>query len=215
MRLVMCDGNRLLCEALAVALAKHGHEVLAITATATEGIAAAAAHQPDAFLLDLRLPGGRSGLDVVREVRRHHPRTKILVLSGLAGPAAWREAEEAGAAGFVRKDQNVAQIADALNVIAAGGTVFGPMPHQPGPRAAVTRRQHPIGLTVLTPREAEVLRRIIAGQTTGQMAREMCIATSTLRSHVKNVLAKLGAHSRLQAAALAAREDLLRNHWVA
>jgi DNA-binding CsgD family transcriptional regulator len=52
----------------------------------------------------------------------------------------------------------------------------------------------------------QVLRRIVAGQSTGQMAREMDVATSTLRSYIKNVLAKLGAHSRLQAAALASRD---------
>jgi DNA-binding CsgD family transcriptional regulator len=62
---------------------------------------------------------------------------------------------------------------------------------------------------VLTPREKEVLRRIVAGQGTAQMAAEMDIAVNTLRSYVKNVLTKLGAHSRLQAAALATREDLL------
>jgi len=61
----------------------------------------------------------------------------------------------------------------------------------------------------LTPREKEVLRRIVAGQSTVQMAREMNIAIDTLRTYVKNVLAKLGAHTRLQAAALASREDLL------
>jgi DNA-binding CsgD family transcriptional regulator len=61
----------------------------------------------------------------------------------------------------------------------------------------------------LTPREREVLRRIVAGQGTGQMSREMSIATSTLRTYVKNLLTKLGTHSRLQAAALASREGLL------
>jgi DNA-binding CsgD family transcriptional regulator len=64
-------------------------------------------------------------------------------------------------------------------------------------------------LHVLTPREKEVLRRIVAGQGTTQMADEMDIVINTLRSYVKNVLTKLGAHSRLQAAALAMREDLL------
>ena len=58
---------------------------------------------------------------------------------------------------------------------------------------------------MLTPREAEVLRRIVAGQATVQMAREMNVATSTLRSYIKSILAKLGAHSRLQAAAIARR----------
>jgi two-component system, NarL family, nitrate/nitrite response regulator NarL len=64
-------------------------------------------------------------------------------------------------------------------------------------------------LSLLTPREREVLLRIAAGQSTGQMAREMHIATSTLRTYVKNLLTKLGTHSRLQAAALASREGLL------
>jgi DNA-binding CsgD family transcriptional regulator len=74
-------------------------------------------------------------------------------------------------------------------------------------RSHSRRRTSP--LPVLTPRETEVLRRIVAGQSTGQMADEMHIAINTLRSYVKNVLTKLGAHSRLQAAALAMREDLL------
>jgi len=61
----------------------------------------------------------------------------------------------------------------------------------------------------MTSREKEVLRRIVAGQTTGQMSREMNVAASTLRAYVKNVLAKLGVHSRLEAAVLATREGLL------
>ena len=66
-------------------------------------------------------------------------------------------------------------------------------------------------LGALTPRETQVLRRIVAGQSTGQMAREMDVATSTLRSYIKTILAKLGAHSRLQAAAIASRESGLVN----
>jgi DNA-binding CsgD family transcriptional regulator len=62
---------------------------------------------------------------------------------------------------------------------------------------------------LLTPREAEVLRRIAVGQDTGQMASEMDIAISTLRTYIKNVFAKLGVHSRLEAAAVASRANLL------
>ena len=76
-------------------------------------------------------------------------------------------------------------------------------------RAAVPPREELLG--TLTPRETQVLRRIVAGQSTGQMAREMDVATSTLRSYIKNILAKLGAHSRLQAAAIASREPGLVN----
>ena len=68
------------------------------------------------------------------------------------------------------------------------------------------RPPHENLLGQLTPRETQVLQRIAAGQSTGQMAREMDVATSTLRSYIKNILAKLGVHSRLQAAAIASRE---------
>jgi two-component system nitrate/nitrite response regulator NarL len=60
-------------------------------------------------------------------------------------------------------------------------------------------------LRKLTPRERQVLQRIVAGQSTEQMSREMSVATSTLRSHIGSVLAKLGAHSRVQAAAIASQ----------
>jgi DNA-binding NarL/FixJ family response regulator len=109
-------------------------------------------------------------------------------------------------AGILDKDQNVAQIAQALDVIASGGVVFGPALSRHA-RAAAPRRGEP--LYELTPRENEVLRRIVAGQGTMQMASEMNIAASTLRTYVKNLLSKLGTNSRLQAAALAAREGLV------
>jgi DNA-binding NarL/FixJ family response regulator len=128
------------------------------------------------------------------------------MFSGAADSAAAWEARRLGAVGFLSKDQNVAQIADALDVVASGGAVFDSIVTG-YPRSAASRRPHP--LYDLTPREREVLRRIVAGQSTGQMSREMNIATSTLRTYVKNLLTKLGMHSRLQAAALASREGLL------
>jgi two-component system, NarL family, nitrate/nitrite response regulator NarL len=204
MRLVLCDDNRLLCEALATILQTRGHQVLAITARAEEVVAAVAAHQPDACLLDLCFPDG-SGLDAARTIRRSHPDTKILVLSCVSDPAALAEAKMIGVAGFLRKDQTADAIVAALGVIGADGVAFGPKySSQAGGRAPVPPRED--RLNTLTPRETQVLQRIMAGQSTGQMAREMEVATSTLRSYIKNILAKLGAHSRLQAAAIASRE---------
>jgi two-component system nitrate/nitrite response regulator NarL len=206
MRIVLCDRNRILCEALAAVLEARGHQVVAVTAGPAEGIAAVAAHRPDACVLDLRFPGGGSGLDVAWAIRRRHLNTKVLVFSGLADPAAWSEAKKIGAAGCLRKDQKADRIVGALDVIAAGGVVFDPMlPRQAS--APRSRRQYPPRM--LTAREKEVLCRLVAGQSTEQMAEEMNIATSTLRTYVKRVLTKLGAHNRLQAAALATRENLL------
>jgi len=200
MRLVICDGNRILCEALAAALEEYGHEVLALATTADDCVAAVTSCQPDVCELDIHLPEPEDGLRAVREIRDHCPGTAVLVISDLTDPGIWVEARQLGIAGILGKDRSVSQIADALNTIVSGEPVFDPVP-PPETRGAAP----PVSLT---PREAEVLGRIVAGQDTRQMAREMSIAVSTLRTYVKNLLAKLGAHSRLEAAAVASRANL-------
>jgi DNA-binding NarL/FixJ family response regulator len=206
MRLVLCDDNRILCEALGVALEARGHQVLATATTTVLGIAEVAKHRPDACLLDLRFTDPPDGLDAARVIRRCYPETAVLMLSGLADPSVLAEATRIGVTAFLRKDRNVDYIVRALNVIASSGAAFGP---------TQTRRARSSGMRGyspahdLTSREKEVLRRIVAGQGTSQMSREMNVATSTVRTYVKNMLAKLGAHTRLEAAVLATRENLL------
>jgi two-component system nitrate/nitrite response regulator NarL len=201
MRLVLCDDNQILGEALGSILQAHGHRVVAITTHAAEGVAAVSAHRPDACLLDVRLPDG-SGLDAARVMRRSRPETKIVMLSCLTDPALVSEAKKAGVAGFLRKDRKPESIVRALEVVGAGGMAFGPAsPHHEGRRRTAQPQDN--RLDALTPRETEVLRRIVAGQSTDRMAREMGVTISTLRSYVKSILAKLGAHSRLEAAAIA------------
>ena len=188
----------------------RGHKVLATTTTTAMGIAAVAEHRPDACLLDLRFPDPPDGLSAARLIRQQYRETAVLLLSGFVDPALRSEAIRIGIAGFLRKDQNVDHVADALDVIASGGVVFDSMLGAK-PSAAARRRAYPGSGYVLTPREQDVLRRIVAGQNTTQMSREMQIEVSTLRTYVKNTLAKLGVHSRLQAAALVAREHLLED----
>jgi DNA-binding NarL/FixJ family response regulator len=205
MRLVFCDDNRILCDALASALEAHGHEALAITTSPAEGIDAVGECQPDACLLDLRFPNGDDGLRAAQAIRERYPGTAVLVLSARTDAATSSQAREIGVAGFLAKDQNIDQIADALDVIAAGGRVFRPLPpRQEAPRRENSRGARPVA--ALTEREEEVLRRIAAGQSTAQMAGEMRITIGTLRTYVRNVLAKLGAHSRLEAAALISQQ---------
>ncbi|HEX6449532.1 MAG TPA: response regulator transcription factor [Trebonia sp.] len=204
MLIVLCDNNRIFCEALASMLRARGHPVLAIATTAGDSIAAVVTNRPDACLLDLCFPDG-SGLDVAREIRRSVPETKIVVFSRTTtDPAEVSEAKKIGIAGFLRKDQKPETITAALGVISAGRTAFGS-----GSLCQPSRRTMPSPteemLRSLTPRERQVLERIVAGQSTGQMAREMNVAMSTLRSHIGRVLNKLGAHSQVQAAAIASR----------
>jgi two-component system, NarL family, nitrate/nitrite response regulator NarL len=203
MRIVLCDNNRILCEALASMLQARGHQVLAIATTARDSIAAVAANRPDACLLELRFPDG-SGLDVARAIRRSVPETKIVVFSRITDPAEVSEAKKIGVAGLLHKDQKPKTITVALGVISAGRTAFDPgASRQPSRRTMPSPTEEM--LRKLTPRERQVLQRIVAGQSTGQMAREMNVAMSTVRSHIGSVLNKLDAHSQVQAAAIASR----------
>ena len=209
MRLVLCDDNRILCEALAPILQVRGHLVLAIATSASDSITAVATNRPDACLLGLRFPDG-NGLDVARAIRRRHPETKIVVLTCVTDPAVMSEAKKIGVAGFLRKDQTPETLTSALEAISSGKVAFGLGPYRrpsgrsmPSPPKDIPQK--------LTPRERQVLRRIVAGQSTGQMAREMNVATSTLYSHIWRMMTKLGAHSRVQAAAIASREPVVRD----
>jgi two-component system nitrate/nitrite response regulator NarL len=208
MRLVLCDDERILCEALAAALEEFDHQVLAVTTTASAGVTAVAAHDPDVCVLDLCFPDAEDGLGAARTIAQEHPSTKVLVLSGVADPQMMSEAMGIGIAGLLPKDRGIDQIADALDAIAAGGGVFDAgLRH--GMTSGLPGQRSKDPLDRLTPREREILPRIVDGKSTKQMARAMNITTGTAGMYVRNVLSKLGVHSRLQAAALVRREGLL------
>lgn len=205
MRLLLCDDHLMLAEALAAALAVRGHEVL-VTSTPANAVAAARTHEPDICLLDLCFHGGQSGLDAARDISRLGARTKVVVLSGISDPDTLSAAVELPIAGLIRKDQNVDEIAWALELIAAGSVLIAPglRPRAAGRRA---RQRPPDPIDELTPREQEVVERIVNGESTKHMATAMHITPDTVRSYVKNVLVKLGVHSRLQVAAIASRSQ--------
>ena len=204
MRLILCDDHVMLAEALAVALAGRGHEVLAVTSTPATAVAAVRSHQPDICLLDLSFHGEQSGLDAARAISGLRSHTKVVLLSGISDPDTLCAAVELPVAGFIRKDQNVDEIARALDLIAGGDVLIAP-----GLRRSTTSRRRrprpPNPMDELTAREQEVVGRIVNGESTRQMAAAMNITPDTVRSYVRNVLAKLGAHSRLQVAAIASR----------
>lgn len=208
MRLVICDHQRILAESLAAAIEARGHQVLAVTTTPADGLDAVSADRPDVCLLDLRFGDQPGGLDAVRAIRQWYPGTSVLVLSAVTDPDVLSQVVGAGVAGFIRKDQSVDQIIAALDVIAAGGSVLGPGLLRVRARARF-RPQPKKPMDELSPREREIVGRILGGQSTRQMAFAMNITVGTVRTYVKNVLAKLGAHSRLQLAALASRDGLL------
>jgi DNA-binding NarL/FixJ family response regulator len=207
MRLVVCDDQRILAESLVVALQARGHDVLAAATTQEECLKAVAKGRPDVCLLDLYLPGREDGLETARVIRTSHRDTQVLILSGVADPLILSRAIDLGVAGIIRKDQTVDKIDAALVQVAAGGFLFQTDLVRNVVRHLTSQpRKEP--WDYLTAREREVLRRIVAGESTKQMARSMQIAASTVRTYAQSVLIKLGAHSRLEASAIAVQAQL-------
>jgi two-component system nitrate/nitrite response regulator NarL len=199
MRIVLCDDHRLFVEPVAAALARRGHDVV-VTLTPARALRAVSEHEPTVVLMDLMFPDA-SGIDAIRELRERRVACPVVVLSGSADAAEMSSATAAGATACLRKDQPVAAIFDAVERIAAGRSVAAaPLP-RPRPPSDEYGRVHRL-VARLTDREREVLRRLVEAQDTTEIARSMGVATSTARTHLQNVLLKLGVHSRLQAVAL-------------
>lgn len=202
MKILICDQQLMLAEALASALDARGYDVLAVTTTVSDAISTVGDCTPDICLLGLPPGHQLSGPDGVRAILEHYPGTKVLVLSEVTDPETLPRLMRSGVAGLIHQDQSVAQIASALDAIEAGRNVLDPGPLRIPARG--TKR-----LCELSPREREIVARIAGGQSTRQMSFAMNITVDTVRTYVKNVLAKLGAHSRLQLSALASRDGLL------
>jgi DNA-binding NarL/FixJ family response regulator len=202
MKTLICDQQLMLAEALAAALDARGYDVLAVTTTVGDTGDAVGDCVPDVCLLGLQAGSQLNGPDTVRSILQRYPGTKVLVLLEVTAPETLSQLIRSGVAGVTHLGQSVAQIAETLDAIEAGRNVLDPGPLQVP--AHDTNR-----LDELSPREKEILARIAGGQSTRQMSCAMNITVDTVRTYVKNVLTKLGAHSRLQLAALASRDGLL------
>ncbi|RYP87277.1 response regulator transcription factor [Nocardioides guangzhouensis] len=201
MRLVLADDHLMLLEALALALTARGHDVVGRATTPEHAVRLVRRFAPDLCLLDVHFPGG-SGLAAIRPILEASARTRVVMFSG------WREAHTVerarveGATGFVSKEQPLAEVLDDLERAGRGTPI-----HVPAPRTAATGgetdRDDPLWqLRFLTDREWQVMRCILDGLTTAEMAEAMGVRRNTARTHVQNLLGKLGVHSRLRAAAL-------------
>ncbi|MGY1671019.1 response regulator [Geodermatophilus sp. SYSU D00710] len=210
MRLLLCDDHRLFAEAMATALESRGHQVV-VTTSLAEALHAVDEEEPDVCLVDLRFPDG-GGAHVVAALRAGRPSRRIVVLSGSGGADDVAASIAAGAVGFLDKAQPVTEVFSALDRVAAGEPL--PRPPRPFPDASPDRASpdeapaNGVGvrrlLDVLTPREREVLDLMVAAEDTAGIARALRVAPSTARTHLQNVMLKLGVHSRLEAVALVA-----------
>ncbi|WNV76622.1 response regulator transcription factor [Geodermatophilus sp. DSM 44513] len=193
----------------------EGEDDVVVVAEAVDGeqaLAAVRRHRPDVVLMDIRMPR-LDGLAATRQLVAEGSPTRVLVLTTFDLDEYVFDALRAGASGFLLKDATAEELVAAVRTLAAGEAVLAP---------AVTRRvieafgraPRPDGglaarLAALSPREVEVLRCLARGSSNAEVAAELFISDATAKTHVSNVLTKLGLRDRVQAVVFAYESGLL------
>lgn len=206
-RVVIIDDHTMFAESLARLLSDSADiDVVATERNGAQGVAAARRWTPRVVLLDQRLPD-RPGVEVARELRAALPDTMVVILTGAADDRVLLGAIDAGCSGFLTKDHAASRVVDAVRAAAQGEVLIPPellarlLPQ-------LNRAHRGLG-SDLSEREREVLDLLATGAPNKEIAAALSLSVNTVRNHVQRVLVKLGAHSKLEAVATAAREGLI------
>jgi len=171
-----------------------------------EAIRLCAELQPDVILMDMVMPG-MGGADATQLIRQRYPQVQIIVLTSFLEEDFVQQAIEAGAVGYLLKNVPANELAEAIRAAYAGRPTLAPEAAQILLYAAT---HPPKPSNKLTEREQEILPLLGEGLNNSEIAERLEVSRSTVRFHVSNILAKLGASSRTQAVAVAVRHNLIR-----
>ncbi|WP_026313468.1 response regulator [Actinomadura flavalba] len=183
-------------------------EDIEVVGEAEDGVSAvtlAESLRPDIVLLDLKMPGA-DGLAALTELRAREVPARVLVLTSVTERGRVLPAVRAGAAGYLYKDVDPKALVQAIRAVHDGHVLFAPDAAEAvlaGEPAGDDR-----GLAALTEREREVLVHIAQGRSNREIARALVVSEKTVKTHVSNLLMKLGVQDRTQAALYAARHGL-------
>jgi DNA-binding NarL/FixJ family response regulator len=187
-------------------------EVVAQAGTVAEARLVMADRETDLAVVDLSLPDGE-GVELIEDLRETNPHFAALVLTASIDRAEHARAVEAGAAGVLHKSAEVEEILDSTRRLAAGETLISPEELVELLRLAGQSREEEreaqANIEQLTRREREVLLALSEGLSNKQIAERLHMSVDTERTHMMNILNKLGVHSRLQALLFAARHGLV------
>jgi DNA-binding NarL/FixJ family response regulator len=212
-RVLVVDDQALVRGGFAMVL---GHsddiEVVAEAGNGLEAIAAARAHRPDVVLMDIRMPE-MDGLEATKQILENHLESRVLILTTFDPDEYVYTALKNGASGFVLKDIPPEDLVTAVRTVASGGALLSPsitrrligkFTKQLGADTATADR-----LERLTDREREVVRAIARGASNSEIAEELFIGATTVKSHVSSVLTKLGLRDRAQVVVFAYESGLV------
>jgi two-component system NarL family response regulator len=177
-----------------------GLEVVGEAADGVEAIAQYRKHQPDIALVDLRLPR-LSGVEVIERIRMETPQARFIVLTTYDGDEDIYRALQAGARAYLLKGMTSEELIATIRAVHAGKSYIPP--------AIAQRLAERLGTEELTPREFEVLEQIVRGLSNKEIAAELEISEATVKTHINNLLSKLGVTDRTQAATAAIQRGIV------
>ncbi|MBV9338266.1 MAG: response regulator transcription factor [Solirubrobacterales bacterium] len=207
-RILIVDDHAVVREGLRAFLGvQPGFEIVGEAADGEEAVERATQLEPDIVLMDLVMPT-LDGVSAMRALRRRCPRCRVIVLTSFLEDERLLPALEAGAAGYLLKNSQPAELARAVRAAHSGEAIIDPtvaarLVH------ALSDRPQGTAFDRLTSRERDVLTLIASGRSNKRIALELGISEKTVKTHVGHVLAKLGVTDRTQAAVLAVRHGLL------
>jgi DNA-binding NarL/FixJ family response regulator len=200
-RILAVDDHALVRQGIAVLVGTQPD--LALVAEASNGREAVqqfSAHRPDITLMDLQMPE-MNGLDAIIAIRGQVPDAKIIVLTTYKGDVQILRALKAGAQGYLLKNTFHKELIDTIRAVHAGKKALSP-------EASYEIAEHAMD-DALTPAEINVLRLIAAGNANKQIADQLSITEETVKGRVKNILSKLGANDRTQAAMIGLKRGII------
>ena len=157
-------------------------------------------HRPDVTLMDLRMPI-MNGAEAITAIRAEFPRCRIIVLTGSGADEDIHRSLTAGVQSYLWKSMSRKQLLEAIRIVHSGGRLVPP------PVAKVFSERAP--QSELTARELEVLELIVNGKSNKRIAATLRISESTVKGHIVNIMNKLGADDRTQAATMALRRGII------
>ncbi|MFI8458908.1 response regulator [Kitasatospora sp. NPDC085464] len=217
-RVVIADDQELVRTGFRMILTARGIDVVAEAGDGEAAVAAAGLHRPDVALLDIRMPG-TDGLEAARRILARVPGCRVIMLTTFDLDHYVYAALAAGASGFLLKDVTSAHLAAAVRLVDTGDALLAPSITRRlverfaagAPRPAPGAEGPPLhrDLAPLTPREAEVLALLGRGLSNTELARELTLSESTVKTHVARIFAKLNLRDRAQAVVLAYETGLV------